>query len=167
MKYLFSFLLLCVLAQVAFADKPFRYDWDDTGTYWTLTPGKERVADSTSGLVRDTLTFPRLAGATIGHAYLELTSSGGGGATDSFNVVLRNIPYYTEIDASGSVGDTLYWQTETADSSQILDWTAGNTYRSTDLRLYSADFYQFILLGSAGDNIFYTFHFIQIIPGKQ
>jgi len=156
-----------MLLQVAFADKPKRYDWDGSGTYWTLDRGIERVSDSTSGLTRDTLIFPRVDGVTIGHAYIELIISGSGGATDSFAVVMRNIPYYTEIDAAGSLGDTLVWITETGTEVKVLDWTAGNTYRSKDLSLYAADFYSFILLGSAGDNIFYTFHFKQIIPGVR
>ena len=167
MKYLLLLTMAALLAlTTAQADKPQRYDWDGTGTYWTLALGQERVSDSTAGLIRDTLTFPRLPGATIAHFYIELNSSTGGAATDSFNVVHRNIPYYTEVDAAGSVGDTLYFQLETADSAKVVDWTAGNTYRSCDIKLYAAQFDQFILLGSAGDNIFYVAHYKQIIPGK-
>lgn len=162
MKFVLPTLLVLLLCSSVFADKPRRYDW---GGYWVTEPGVIRVADSTVALVRDTLTFPHVNGATIGQFWLELTSSTGGGATDSFNVVHRDIPYYTEVDASGSLGDTLYFQTETADSSKVLDWTAGNTYRACEFRLYAAQFHQFILLGSAGDNIFYTAHFIQFVPG--
>lgn len=164
MKFLFSLLILCLLSIVAMADKPMRYDWDGSATYWTLSPGVVRVADSTGGMIRDTLTFPAIAGATIAHFWIELTSSSS--ATDSFNVVYRSIPYYTEVDATGSLADTLYFQTETADSAKVIDWTAGNTYRACDFRIYAGQFHQFILLGSAGDNIFYTAHFRQVVPGK-